>query len=327
MANRLIHRSERLAAIERLLFRSPSGLRVVEIAQACGVDRRTIYRDLTLLDQVGMPIYQKGGRFYLNREYYMATLRLNLNESVALFFAARGMAHVTEQQNPHVISALEKLSLILPESVAAHLMYLVDSVRGKPVDRAFVAVLETFTRAWAERTRVKLWYRAADSHNTHAHEFATYFIEPSASGSLYAIGFDYLAQQVRAFKLQRIKRVQPLSTRYEIPSFFDRRRYLAGVWGIMRGESGDKTIEVVLAFAPNLTPLVKERAGESAQVITTLADNRCLLRVQVSDWREALPWLRSLGAQVEVVEPLALRQEIAAEAARVAGMYAARAGS
>lgn len=322
MAHRLINRSERLAEIERLLLRNPLGLRVVEIAEACGVDRRTIYRDLTLLTQSGLPLDQKDGRFYLKHEHYVATVRLNLNESVALLVAARTLSHVADQHNPYVVSALKKLSAVLPQPIAAHVIELVESVRSRPVDRAFVAVLETFTRAWAERIHVKLWYRAADSYNTSVHEFATYFIEPTATGNLYAIGYDFLAQRVRAFKLQRIKRVQLLQTRYDIPSFFDRRRYLAGLWGVMRGETGDKSVEVVLAFAPHLTPLIKERAS-GASLVTLLDDNRCVLSVQVSDWREALPWIRSFGSQVEVLEPKALRDEIAAEAAKVAGMYAA----
>jgi predicted DNA-binding transcriptional regulator YafY len=333
MTNRLINRSERLAEIERLLVRSTSGLRVVEVAEACGVDRRTIYRDLTLLGEVGLPIYQKEGRFYLSHEHYVASARLSLNESVALFIAARGMSHVTEQHNPHLSSALNKLSMILPEPLAAHLLHLIESVRINPVDRAFVTVLETFTRAWAERSKVKLWYRSSDSYNTRSHEFATYFIEPTANGSLYAIGYDYVAQRVRAFKLERIKRIQILPSRYDIPSFFDRRRYLAGLWGMMRGETSDRPIEVKLAFSPDLAPLIKERVrvavgvgmGETAQIVTT-HDNRWILNLQISDWRDALPWVRSLGTHVEVLEPKVLRDEIAAEAQKIVGMYAAQAG-
>jgi proteasome accessory factor B len=281
---------------------------------------------MSLLGEIGLPVYQKDGRFYLNHEHYVANARLNLNESVALFIAARGMSHMTEQHNPHLVSALKKLSMILPEPLAAHLIHLIESVRGNPVDRAFVAVLETFTRAWAERTKVKLWYRSTDSYNTRAHEFATYFIEPTATGSLYAIGFDYVAQRVRAFKLERIKRVQILPSRYDIPSFFDRRRYLAGLWGMMRGETSDRPIEIRLAFSPDMTPVIRERLGETAQIVPTL-DNRFLLTMQVSDWHDALPWVRSLGAQVEVLEPKILRDEIASEASKVVGMYTARAES
>ena len=70
MSARLINRGERLTAIERVLFRSGKGLRAVEIAESCGVDRRTIYRDLETLQKLGIPVTQEEGRFFLNRDYY-----------------------------------------------------------------------------------------------------------------------------------------------------------------------------------------------------------------------------------------------------------------
>jgi predicted DNA-binding transcriptional regulator YafY len=325
MSTRLVHRSERLAEIERMLFRSTLGLRVVEIAEACGVDRRTIYRDLSLLTDIGVPIYQKEGRFYLNHEYYVATVRFSVNESLALFIAARGLSHAAEQHNPHVASALKKLSQILPDSLAAHVLYTVEAGHSDPVDRAFISTLETLTRAWAERRQIKLWYRSAESISTRSRDFAIYFIEPNSTGVLYVVGFDYLAQRVRAYKLQRIKRVQLLQNHYEIPIHFDRRRYLAGLWGIMHDDVGEKPVEVVLACSADLSSTIRERAQRAAQRVTVLADNRCVVRMMVADWRELLPWVRSLGAQVEVLEPTVLREQIAAEAAKVAQVYQAKA--
>jgi proteasome accessory factor B len=39
---------------------------------------------------------------------------LNLNETVALYFAARLLAHHSDENNPHVDSALDKLAASLP---------------------------------------------------------------------------------------------------------------------------------------------------------------------------------------------------------------------
>ena len=92
------------------MFRSAAGLRAVELAEACGVDRRTVYRDLSLLNEVGVPIFQKDGRFCLEREQYLATIRLSFDETVALLLAAA----MSRQENPHLTSAMAKLSQALP---------------------------------------------------------------------------------------------------------------------------------------------------------------------------------------------------------------------
>src|SRR5215471_5518533 len=73
MNNRLTSRTERLAEIERMLFRSAHGMRVMEIAEACGVDRRTVYRDMDTLSAIGVPIWQDDGRFGIDRDQYLAT--------------------------------------------------------------------------------------------------------------------------------------------------------------------------------------------------------------------------------------------------------------
>jgi predicted DNA-binding transcriptional regulator YafY len=320
MGARLIDRAERLTAIERMLFRNSAGLRAVEIAGACGVDRRTIYRDLAALEQLGIPIAQQDGRFFINRDYYLATVRLNFHEAVALFLAARMLARHAEQPNPYLVSALAKLGGALPDPLMSHMMYIVELLRGKPIDRNFVQVLEIVTRAWIERRKIWLWGSSVRNVELNEREFSIYFIEPTTNGGLYVIGMDEMNQRVRAVKLESIKRVKLTDSNYTIPAQFDRRRYLESMWGMTGGE-GDEKVRVVLAFPADMTPLIRERLWHTSQRVETLEDKRCTLSVQVADWRELLPWIRSWGAQVEVLEPDVLREELAAEAQRIAGLY------
>ena len=321
MSTQLINRTERLATIERMLFQAISGLRVVEIADACGVDRRTIYRDLGLLNEIGVPIYQKDGRYFLNHEYYVASVRLNINELIALYVASRGLAYYVEQQNPHIISALKKMGRALPEPIATHVEYMVETVRDNPVDRAFVTVLETVTRAWAQQRKVKLWYRAPDNASITVREFAIYFLEPASNGNLYAVGYDYLTQRVGAIQLERVKRVQTVSSVYDVPPHLDRRRYLASAWGAIRGRVQEPIIDIVLAFAPDVAPTIRERVKRATQGVKITDGSECIVRMQVADWQEMLPWIRSWGTKVEVLEPRALREVMAAEARELVDVY------
>lgn len=318
MSARLINRGERLTAIERMLFRNSQGMRAVEIADACGVDRRTIYRDLEMLDKLGIPITQQDGRFFINHNYYLSSVRLNFHEAIALFVAVRVFARNARQQNPHVVSALNKLSVALPEPLSSHVAYIADWVRGNPVDRNYVQILETITHAWIERRQVKIW-GGGKTGDINPSDFSIYFIEPTTTGGLYVIGSDESGDSVKALKIEAIKRAKMLDTIYDIPLEFDRRPYLESVWGIM-GSDGEK-MKVVLAFSADVTPLIKERLWHTSQQVETLEDKRCTLSLEVADWRELLPWIRSWGAQVEVLKPEALRRELAVEALRMAGVY------
>lgn len=320
MGTRLVNRGERLTAIERMLFRNDQGMRAVEIAKACGVDRRTIYRDLAMLEKLGVPFSQRDGRFFLNRDYYLASVRMNFNEAVALFLAARVYTRSAEQQNPYIISALNKLCSALPETVSNHVDLIADWMRGNPIDRNYVQIMETIIRAWVERRSVKLWAGTSRSGDVQTYEFSPYFIEPTTTGGLYVVGMDRAEEAIRALRIEWIKRAKLLEDTYDIPASFDRRPYLESVWGMMASEAQDR-VKVVLAFAPDVTPLIRERLWHTSQQIETLVDKRCTLTIHVHDWHEMLPWLRSWGSQVEVLEPTKLRHELAAEAVRVAQVY------
>jgi proteasome accessory factor B len=139
-----------------------------------------------------------------------------LNEALGLFLAARALSRHTDQQNPYLVSALAKLSTVLPDSVAAHVMFVADAIRGHAVDRGFVSVLETVIREWSEQRTMKLWYSPVGGSAIRLHEFSTYFIEPSAQGGLYAVGRDEVFRQVCAFNLQWVRRVKMLQRRYDI---------------------------------------------------------------------------------------------------------------
>jgi predicted DNA-binding transcriptional regulator YafY len=319
MNNRLTSRTERLAEIERILFRSARGMRVMEIADACGVNRRTVYRDLDMLGAIGVPIWQDDGRFGIIRDQYLATVRLNFNEAMALFIAARLLSRHADQQNPHVVSSLTKLGMAFPEPLASHVAFTAEAMSKYPLDNNFVNMLESVTRAWAERRKVRIWYAAHSSGEMKAREFAPYFIEPTPQGGLYAIGHDGLSGEIRTLKFQRMQKVQLLDDPFDIPADFDANRYFSTAWGIIGGGGGE--LRVVLTFAPEAADLIREHNWHESQKLEATESGGCRLTILVKDWREMRPWIRSWGSLVEVEEPEALRQDMAQDAAKVADRY------
>jgi predicted DNA-binding transcriptional regulator YafY len=314
-----LSRAERLHRIEQLLYRSSDGLSASEIARRLGVSQRTVYRDLELLAESGVPLQQEAGRFSLLRDHHLATIRLNFNEAMTFFVATRLLARHADEYNPHIVSALTKLASVMPQSIASHIVQTAEALRRRPTDDRAIAVLEQITRAWAERRMVRLWYRSPRSGELRQRDLAPYFLEVSGPAySCYVIGYDNWARGLRTFKLDRLERAQMLDKGYRIPQDFDATAYLAGSWGIMHGED---LIEVVLKFNPEVGPLVQERTWHPLQTIDELADGSLLFTLRVSDPREMRPWIRSWGADVEVLEPISLRDEMKEEAQRLVDLY------
>lgn len=316
--NRVQSKAARLQRIEQRLYNAPQGLRATELAEDLAVNRRTIYRDLEALHDAGVPVWENGGRFGINRSAYLSTIRLTLHEAIALLFAARLLAHHSDERNPHIITALDKLAAGLPdETIAAHVVRVADIVRSRPVRRQYVEVLEALTLAWSDRRLVRLRYRAANRAVTER-DIAPYFLEVSRSEpATYVIGFDRLRGAIRTFKVERIEAVTALDEQYAIPADFDPYRYLASAWGVI----DDAAVEVRLRFSATAAARVRESVWHQSQRISDYPDGGCELAMTVGGIREIRAWVLSWGAEVEVLAPAELRAEVAAEAMRLAALY------
>ncbi len=340
--SRLSTRTSRLRQIEELLYLNVEGLRAIELAQQLEVDRRTIYRDLDFLCEQGIPIWQDNGVFGINRTRYLSTLHLAYHEAIALVLAGLLLARSIDEHNPHVAAALRKLAIALPRPLTAHLKRAAERVQahgdagrgdgpshrdGQRVNEATtsgaVAVLEALAEGWGNGQKVRVDYRSPRSGALRQRVVSPYALEPTASG-IYVIGHDEWAGEIRTFKLDRLENAAVLAEPFTLPEDFDLEAFLESGWRIMAGE---ETQEVVLRFTEAAASHVAERRWHPSQTLEALPEagdrwsNGRLLTVHVAEPLEMQPWIRSWGAQVEVVAPRWLREQIAAELAQAAAVY------
>lgn len=323
--SRLANRTARLRQLEELLLLSASGLSAAELALRLQVHRRTIYRDLDFLSAQGVPLWQESGRYGLNRARYLATVRLTYQEAMALVLAGLLLARTLDERNPNVIAALRRLAATLPDFPSKHLQRAASRVETYRQNPAQVAVLEALLSGWGNGRKVQIAYRSPSSGALRERVISPYALEPTASG-LYVIGHEDWADDIRTFKLERLESARLLPETYTIPEDFDPEAYLASGWGIMAGRakhSQDEAGEVILRFTPSARPIVLERQWHPTQQVETTPEGGCLLRVRVGEPVEMQPWIRSWGAQVEVLAPAWLRERIAAELRQAADQYAA----
>ena len=320
----LTTRYERLDAIERRLAHTPAGCTTGELAAEFQVDADTIRRDLYELDARGTGLIHEGRRYILDHRKQLHSIKLNRDELMALYLAARLLSRHSDELNPHVASALEKLAdAVGPRSplIARHIAQAASAVRGKRTRPEYVAVLETLTQAWAEGRKVSLHYRSAKGDTTER-IFAPYFIEPSLIGyTCYAIGRDELRGELRTLKIERILDARLTDERFEVPAAFDPQQLLRAAWGVIWPDEGE--IEVALHFRADVVSRVKESVWHHSQRIEELADGSCVFTVRVGNTLELKPWIRQWGAAVTVLGPPALRVEIAGEVQELARAYAA----
>jgi proteasome accessory factor B len=146
-----------------------------------------------------------------------------------------------------------------------------------------------------------------------------YLLEASATTrALYLIGFDESRGAVRTFKLQRILELSVSPDTFEPPDPAFAQEGLDRAWGVITDQ---EEVEVELRFDSAIASLVTETTWHPTEQVTHEADGSVLWRARVPGTLEIRRWILGWGAQVEVLAPPELRDEVADTYRKAAARY------
>jgi predicted DNA-binding transcriptional regulator YafY len=316
--------TSRLSELEALLRRHPGGLSSSDLAQALGVDASTIRRDLARLASTDIGLRRRGRHYQINFHRAARSLRLTPDEVLALIFACRLLTRQQSERNPHAEDVMRKLADIVRDDGPRFAHYIEDAavlLRALPMREGFLDALEILTQAWSEGRVVAVRYRnqAGEISDRRIHP---YCIEPyGETNSCYIVGFDEKAQGIRTFRVDRILSAELTGDHFEIPATFNPSRIFSEAWGVVWRETPPQRVELRF-FGPAAT-VVQESFWHPSQRVTPEPGGTCIVRFDVSEPEEMKRWICQWGADVEVLTPHSLREQLAAEANRLAERYAA----
>jgi predicted DNA-binding transcriptional regulator YafY len=299
------------------LLQDRPGIGGRELATELEVDTRTVRRYATRLQELGIPVEAERGRaggYRLRPGYRMPPLMLTDDEATAVVLglvAAERYGLVTAE--PAVAGALAKIERVLPvplrervRAVTATLAFTRGGWAGSPPATDTVLRLAEAAR---RGRRVRLRYRSFRGEETERDVDPYGLVVHSARW--YLAAHDHLRGEVRTFRLDRVRDVQPRAERTEPPAGFDAvehvSRSLARVpWRV--------ECSVVLH-----TSLAEARRRLSPSAVEELAevDGGVLVRARVDGYDAMACWLAVLGFDFTVCEPEELRDAVRELAGRL----------
>ena len=318
---------DRLARFYRVLrvleSHGESGVSPEEIGRVAGVSKRTVYRDLHALeDELGVPVWSVDGRWGVDRKGFLPPLKLTRAEAMAVFLSSRLMARYADDYDPDLGAAFQKLADALPAVLGEHVERTVEIMARRPIDERSNRHVHLLTQAWAERRIVTFTYDPAaydPGRSPRPARVRPYLIEPSFSTrALYLIGFDETRGAVRTFKIERLRDLALTPVRFEPAADASVEETLGPAWDMIADQP---EVDVVLRFTPAVAGRVLETTWHPSQRVTSEADGSLAWRARVSGTIEIRLWILSWGADVEVLEPLSLRDDVAATHRRAARRY------
>lgn len=176
---------------------------------------------------------------------------------MALFLASRLVFRQIDENNPHIQTALARLSSVLPPGLAKCLKESIKAIEEKTPHPDYIRIFEQVAIAWSTQRRMKISYQSLQSTEVREWLLDPYFIDMTGVGySTYVIGQARREgrERIITFKLDRIKEAVLLEEGFEIPDRLSLERQLGSSWGVMWGEE----TEVKLKFSPRVVRRVKE---------------------------------------------------------------------
>jgi predicted DNA-binding transcriptional regulator YafY len=283
------------------------------LAEALEVSERTIYRDVDALGAAGVPVYaERGpdGGIALADGYRRALTHFNEDEIRSLFvsgaspLADLGMENGFERALEKLHGGLADVQRRAAEKSRSRIH--LDQRRwnqGEPPRELLTALRRV---VWDDR-RIRIRYEDRNRKAT------TRTVDPlglvSKAGVWYLIARSSDAHEMRTFRVERLRTIDELPTRFERPADFDLERYWSETSAKVAQASPDYHV-TLRALAAELDSVTMYWASEMLD-----RDERSgTVRVAFPGPEAALLQIVAWGAKVVIVDPVELRVLVVARA-------------
>lgn len=310
-ADRRLRQADRLARFLRVLrlIEGAGRWNADQIAAELSVSRRTVMRDLKVLELAGVPYYYDRNRkcFELRYDYELKAPRLTRDEIASQTLATAFVRAVGVDPNGSALSATSKIASAASEEdklLFADACEILTALSLQFVDHAgHEETIQTIQQALFSQRYLLGTYRSPyqkDSVQLTLSPLRLCLLKQA----LYLIAVPIGAAEPKTYRIARFESIElndkPALT---LPDF-DLQAYLGNAWAVFRG---DETYEVSVRFGSLAAKIVTETVWHRTQRVEASHDETVVLHFTVDGLEEILEWLLTWTGHAEVLAPKKLR--------------------
>ncbi len=315
----------RLHSIIRLL-ETRQGLTLDELAEECGVDRRTIHRDLNAVGEAGYTLtsgWIEGKKVYsfLTKSRNIPPITFTLPQLMSLYLLRSLGAHLAGTPFMTEIDDLFRaINSVLPDRYAAHLERIarvsLPLLNGARDYSRASAYLQELQRALLHQYRIRLGYAKKGKGEADLYQVDPYTLV-FHKGGIYLLGKAHNRGAMRLFALERICGVEVTRQRFEIPDGYQPEEHFSSAFGLV----SDTPLKVRVRFSPEVAHAIRERIWMAGQKISSDSEGRVTIEFEAAGQMELVSWILSYGMHAEVLEPPELRKEVKRQVKEMRDFY------
>lgn len=271
-------------------------------------ERKSIYRNIDILNQCGMDILCE------NRRYFVASRDFETAELHLLADAVASSRFITAKKSDQLIKKLATLASIHQGGDLARSLHI--TRRIKNMNETIFYLVDDLNRAIRSDHAISFRYydwalTDGKLQKQARHDGALYTVSPWQllweDEFYYLVAFDHAEGAIRHYRVDRLGDLKELKEPRQGEAQYRALRiedYTSRVFGMFGGESR----KVLLSFPPRLLGAMIDRFGQNAD-IRQIDPDRLSIRGEVVPSLHFYGWLFSLGKEVAIEEPTDLQEE------------------
>jgi predicted DNA-binding transcriptional regulator YafY len=311
---------ERLLKIDDLL-RKPERQTAQSLADELEVSERTIRDDLAFLrNRLNAPLefHRTKGHYYTNPDWRLPSISLTRGELYALTLGARmleacsGSAYAVELR-----SAVSRLAERLPDETWVDLQQVADEriiFRAGAETNLDPDIWHQLEDACRESKQVWMRYYTASRNADSERVIDPYLLHIYRGTNPYVIGWCHKRNEVRWFRVDRIRELKLLDTSFERKPDFNAKDHLEMIF---QHEVGGVPVPVRIWFDAKTAPYIRERRWHPTQELHEHGDGSVTLQMVVRGLNDLKRWVLGYGQGAIVREPSELRKMVEEEVERM----------
>lgn len=290
-----------------------------ELAQELEVTERQIQKYKSDLEQAGIFITSKQGAYggyELDRENSILNINLSPKEISLLEMIKEQLKYNNDIYKCEFEDIVTKVKAISREdknnsnmdyfSIQPQCNYDHDEEKQRCND---------ITIAYVTRKKMKIKYYSINSgyRDRIVHPYGLY----NYKSDKYMVAFCENRNTFIDFKVCRIKEHSLIDEKYEVDKNFNWKDYSKNSIGIYK----DDEIDIVLKVKHPFSIIIKEKIWVNNQRIIEHEDESITFKATMRGYTEIKSWILSMGANVEVIKPKKLREDIIKEIKNIKQIY------
>ena len=288
--------------------------------QGITAERKSIYTDIDLLIDFGMDIIKKPGR---SGGYTLASRQFELAELKLLVDAVQSSKFITTKKSRELIGKLETLCSKY-EATQLHRQVVVTN-RNKAINENIYYNVDIIYNAIAENVKIQFQYFEWDVNkemhlrrNGKVYEVSPWLLTWDDE-NYYMIGYDSDENKIKHYRVDKMTKIQPTEEKRDGAEFFadfDMALYSKQTFGMY----GGREETVTLRCENKLANVMIDKFGFDT-AFSNITDTHFDMRVKVFVSPVFLTWIMNFGADVTVLSPESVKDELTALASDVLAQY------